>query len=102
ILSRHNSGHIVLLDSHNEYAPAFGDKAEVITPEDLQIPYWLMNFEESVSVMTSGSAQTLDAEAAILKNAIIESKRKYAAANGPLDVVTVDTPVPYRLTDLTR
>ena len=102
ILSRHDSGHVVLLDSHNEYASAFGAKAEVITPEDLQIPYWLMNFEESVTVLTSGSAQTLDVEAAILKNAIIESKRKYAANGGSGESITVDTPVPYRLTDLTR
>jgi DNA helicase HerA-like ATPase len=102
ILSRHNDGHVVLLDSHNEYASAFGEIAELVTPEDLQIPYWLMNFEESLSIMTSGSSETYDVEAAILKNAILESRRKYGG-NGPVtEGVTVDTPVPYRLTDLVR
>jgi DNA helicase HerA-like ATPase len=102
ILSRHAGGHVVLLDSHNEYASAFGDKAELITPEQLQIPYWLMNFEESVAVMTSGSTETVDVEAAILKNAILESRRKYAGNSAAAEGVSVDTPVPYRLTDLVR
>ncbi len=46
VLQSHPHGHVVLLDPHNEYAPAFGDAAEIIRPTDLQMPYWLLNFEE--------------------------------------------------------
>ena len=35
-----------MLDPHNEYAPAFGDRAELLNPGNLKLPYWLLNFEE--------------------------------------------------------
>ena len=50
VLEAHPWGHVVLLDPHNEYSHAFGDAAEVITPENLQLPYWLLNFEELTEV----------------------------------------------------
>lgn len=102
ILERHEFGHVVLLDPHNEYFDAFGDEAEVISPGDLDIPYWLMNFEESAAVMTSGSADTADSEASILRNAIVECKRKFPNQAAGATNITVDAPVPYRLTDLVR
>jgi hypothetical protein len=50
ILDRNPNAHIVLLDPHNEYATAFGARAEVISPRTLQLPLWLLNFEEAVEV----------------------------------------------------
>jgi hypothetical protein len=46
ILRKHGNAHVVILDPHNEYATAFADVAEIITPQNLQLPYWLLNFEE--------------------------------------------------------
>src|SRR5262249_46981570 len=42
ILQHNPAAHIVLLDPHNEYAPAFGDWAEVINQRNMQLPYWLL------------------------------------------------------------
>jgi Mg/Co/Ni transporter MgtE len=39
ILEQHPNAHVVLLDPHNEYPSAFGDIAEIIGPESLQLPY---------------------------------------------------------------
>ena len=50
LLTAHPNGHIVLLDPHGEYAPAFAGMAEIITPQNLQLPYWLLSFEEIVEV----------------------------------------------------
>jgi hypothetical protein len=47
ILDKNPAAHIVLLDPHNEYATAFTDWAEVISPRNMQLPFWLLNFEES-------------------------------------------------------
>ncbi|MGH6882946.1 ATP-binding protein [Hypericibacter sp.] len=102
VLDQNPGGHVVLLDSHNEYATAFGDRAELISPSNLQLPYWLLNFEEIVSVFASRTGDTMEAEHAVLKAAIVESKRKFAGAGKELDYVTVDTPVPYRLGDVLR
>jgi len=41
------NAHVVLLDPHNEYARAFGDRAVTLSPgAGLHLPYWLFNFEE--------------------------------------------------------
>ena len=48
ILEKNPAAHIVLLDPHNEYATAFGDSAEVISPDNMHLPFWLLNFEEIV------------------------------------------------------
>ena len=51
ILEKHPAAHIVLLDPHNEYSTAFGDWAEVISPRNMQLPFWLLTFEEIVEVL---------------------------------------------------
>lgn len=102
ILDANPYGHIVLLDPHNEYGRAFADKAEVITPEDLDLPYWLLNFEELTEVLCSSSGASRDSEAHILKQSIMVAKRDYLGANELAEYLTVDTPVPYRLGALLR
>ena len=51
ILEKNPAAHIVLLDPHNEYATAFSEWAEVISPRNMQLPFWLLNFEEIVEVL---------------------------------------------------
>jgi len=101
ILEHHPQGHIVVLDPHNEYVRAFGDQAEVIGADDLDLPYWVLNFEESASLMTMPSSDTRQQETAILKNAILEARQKYNASRDSA-YITVDTPSPYRIGDVLR
>ncbi len=42
--------HMILLDPHNEYSRAFPDHAKVIDPTMINLPHWLLNFEESVEL----------------------------------------------------
>jgi len=112
LLSAHPNGHVVLLDPHDEYAQAFAGMAEVITPENLQLPYWLLSFEEIVEVLCSRDPIARSREAAILRDAIVEAKREFlstpaagggtpaSAASGAY--LTVDTPTPYRLTTVAQ
>jgi uncharacterized protein len=64
------------------------------------MPYWLMNFEEhcEVFVTTSGSERQMDAD--ILAKCILAAKAKSRAAEG-ITKLTVDSPIPYLLSDLT-
>jgi len=110
ILTRHPAAHIVLLDPHNEYARAFREWAEVISPRNLQFPYWLLNFEEIVEVLIGDRSRKAEAE--ILHELIPIAKARYGSgrhdaanrhlrrpANDP-GRYTVDSPVPYRISDL--
>jgi hypothetical protein len=42
---------LFLLDGHNEYARCFGDRALVLNPRNLKLPFWLFNFEETSAMI---------------------------------------------------
>jgi DNA helicase HerA-like ATPase len=102
ILDDNPSGHVVLLDPHNEYSQAFGERANVITTVDLQLPFWLLNFEELSEVLCSPEPSAREAEMGILKEAIIAAKLSFAGDTDEADYLTVDTPVPFRLSSLVQ
>jgi hypothetical protein len=111
ILEQNEQAHILLLDPHNEYTHCFGASAEVITPDDLQLPFWLLTFEELVEVVLGSMAGRANA-VEILAELIPIAKTRYAANRGrengtmlkrgvgQIGSYTVDTPVPYRVSDL--
>ena len=100
ILGAHPFGHAILLDPHNEYSRAFDGLAEVVTPENLQLPYWLLNFEEMVEVMCSRDDNSRSSEAFILKDAIQLARRGAVEGENEQRHITVDTPTPYPLSAL--
>lgn len=107
VLDENPQAHILLLDPHNEYATAFRDRAEVVNQSNMQLPYWLLTFEELVEVLL-GSLADHRREAEILQELIPLAKARYgrgASQQGlrrcsPEMKVTVDTPVPYRMSEL--
>src|SRR5436305_5272877 len=67
--------HIILIDPHNEYGRAFGRTAEVVNIDNLQLPFWLFDFEEAVGILVrGGTAQEQEAQALILKDAITRAR----------------------------
>lgn len=101
---------IFLLDVHNEYGRCFGDRALVLNPRNLKLPFWLFNFEEIVDVLFGGRAgvpEELDVLAEVIPLAkgiytqYQNSDRLGLKRVDPKQIgFTVDTPVPYRLVDL--
>jgi hypothetical protein len=102
ILTDYPNGHVVLLDPHNEYSQAFGDAAEVLNPDNLQLPYWLLDFEEMCEVMVDRGRSDSEAQVEILSNAVVSAKKKYLGDRADTSHITVDTPVPYNLTELIK
>jgi DNA helicase HerA-like ATPase len=92
--------HVILLDPHNEYRRAFPGSAEVIDPTTLNLPHWLLNFEESVELFVGKTEYVATSQTNILKDAILAARRAFNARGIPAEKITVDTPVPYRLSDL--
>jgi uncharacterized protein len=102
---------IFLVDPHNEYGRCFGDKAQVLTPGNLRLPFWLFNFEEIVDAFFGGRPG-VDEEVQILAEAIPLAKVAYLQYRANADRLvakrretrevgfTADTPVPYRIEDL--
>jgi uncharacterized protein len=93
-------GHIVMIDPHGEYSAAFKTNGALFDVSNLAMPYWLMNFEEhcEVFITTQGSDRQMDAD--VLAKCLLAAKAKSRAAEG-ISKLTVDSPIPYLLSDLT-
>jgi hypothetical protein len=103
ILTDHPNAHIVVLDPHNEYARAFGQLAEVVSVDNLQLPLWLFDFEEAVGALVrGGTAQEQEAQTIILKEAITRARRRHLREDLAAASITVDTPMPFGAVDLLR
>ncbi len=101
VIERNPNAHVMLLDLHSEYASAFKERAEVLSPGNgLYLPYWLFNFEELVEIVI-GSDHNPE-QVKILGEAVLVAKQSYFAKAGLDKFGTVDTPAPYRLSDALR
>ena len=90
---------IVILDPHNEYGAAFSDHSRLSTDDgSLQLPYWLLNLQETISLLIGKTEFVATSQSNIVKSALIAARAAGACCLG-LDQhsITVDSPVPYRL-----
>src|SRR5438045_4627647 len=92
-------GHIVMIDPHGEYSAAFKNCGEIFNVDNLQLPYWLMNFDEHCEVLltTHGAERQRDAD--ILAKCLLAARTKGKDVS-QYGKVTVDSPIPYLLADL--
>ncbi|MDJ0920683.1 MAG: DUF87 domain-containing protein [Henriciella sp.] len=107
IAEKKKNQRILILDPHNEYTSAFGAKANTITADTLDLPFWLLTLEEFSQVIFRGREENHE-ELDILREYIPRAKliyrdgkqkgirRQTVSAGG----ITADTPVPYRLATL--
>jgi DNA helicase HerA-like ATPase len=107
---------IFLVDPHNEYGRCFGDKANVLNPRNLRLPFWLFNFEETVDAFFGGrpgveeEVEILSEIIPLAKGAYLQLRNGGGGNNNSLLTkksretrdfgFTADTPVPYRIEDL--
>lgn len=97
---------VLVLDPHDEFAPAFGNRSVAIGPETLDLPFWLFKFDEFSEVIFRGQPKVLD-EVNVLRDLIGEAKRAFKGNSSPTlgrrkenTSITSDSPVPYRIADL--
>lgn len=111
ILEKMPQAHILLLDVHREYASSFREYGEIVQPDTLNLPFWLLNFEEICEILV-GSHLNREVDTEVLRELIPQAKQRYmgntkrtaASSLRPRETgevsVGVDTPVPYRASDL--
>jgi uncharacterized protein len=101
VIETNPNAHAMLLDPHGEYASAFKERAVALSPGDgLYLPYWLFNFEELVETVIGPDHNAEQTK--ILGEAVIAAKQASLAKVGLDKFGTVDTPVPYRMSDVIR
>ncbi len=92
-------GHIVMIDPHGEYSAAFKNCGEIFNVDNLQLPYWLMNFDEHCEVMLTTHGADRQRDADILAKCLLAARTKGKDVS-QYGKVTVDSPIPYLLADL--
>ena len=92
-------GHVVMIDPHGEYSAAFRKTGQIFDVSNLQMPYWIMNFEEHCEVFLTSEGSERQVDADILSRCLLAARQKSRIAS-QLNKVTVDSPIPYLLSDL--
>jgi uncharacterized protein len=100
------NAHVIILDLHGEYgskdwdpstSPPFpADKVRCIKAADLEIPYWLLTYEELIELLIDPDDPNASVQIAFLRGSVLELKRE---ANGHLNLghITVDSPIYFSL-----
>lgn len=108
------SANAILFDIHGEYSTLIGDNFKhykVAGPLDskssgvLFLPYWLLTYEEMISLMLDRSDSNAPNQAMMFSNAVIEGKRGFLNESGRAAMassITLDSPIPYNLNELLR
>ncbi len=94
-------GHIVMVDPHGEYSAAFRQTGKIFDVSNLDLPYWLLNFEEHCEVLLTSDGNERQVDADILAKCLLKSRQKNRLAD-VMGKITVDSPIPYLLSDLTN
>ena len=77
IMTARENLRILLIDPHNEYAACFEDRAHVVRPGNLRLPYWLFNFDEMQEIIF-GRHRDVEDEVGLLAELIPLAKNEYA------------------------
>jgi DNA helicase HerA-like ATPase len=94
-------GHILMIDPHGEYSAAFRQTGQILDVSNLQMPYWLMNYEEHCEVLLTGSGNERQVDADILAKCLLAARSRSRLAQ-TMGKITVDSPIPYLLSDLSN
>ena len=103
------NAHVIILDLHGEYGSKEWDpstsppfpacKVRCIKASDLEIPYWLLTYEELIELLIDEDDPNASVQIAFLRGSLLELKRE---ANQHLDIghITVDSPIYFPMDEL--
>lgn len=106
------SADAILFDIHGEYTTLQGDNflhLRVAGPNDslgdgvLFLPYWLLTYEEMLSLMLDRSDSNAPNQAMIFSNEVINGKKSFLRDDNKTEMeanITLDSPIPYNLSSL--
>lgn len=94
--------HIVVLDLHGEYARAFPEGVNLINAGNIELPYWVLNFEEFVDLTVDMNEPTAKNQITVLRDSILRARQAWDTRErlGLGGQITADSPVYYELEEL--
>lgn len=94
--------HILLVDLHGEYAAAFPNDTLIIEADKVELPYWLLNFEEFQDLAVDVTEFTAHNQITGLRDALLGARQKSDEDEklGLGNAVTVDSPIYFDLQEM--
>lgn len=111
-IAKLQSSNAVVFDIHGEYEPIIGENIKhfkIAGPSDgvsdgfIYLPYWLLTYEEMISMMIDRSDNNAPKQAMIFSRTVYKCKKDYLISVGKSDIVddiTIDSPTPYDIKTL--
>lgn len=103
------SANAILFDIHGEYTPLnscgfthykIAGPNDIVSEDRLFLPYWLLTYEEMLSMMLDRSDSNAPNQAMLFSSEVLNQKKKHLkkCAHAEMEnVITLDSPVPYDL-----
>ncbi len=101
-IKKYPNTHIIVLDLHGEYAAAFPDSVNIINSDNLELPYWLLNFEEFIELTVDPTEPTAKNQIAVLRDSLMRARQAWDTRErlGLGNLITADSPVYFDLDDM--
>jgi uncharacterized protein len=101
-IKKYPNTHIIVLDLHGEYAAAFPNNVSVIEADKVELPHWLLNFDEFVDLDVDLTEMTAKNQITVLRDAMLRA-RQGTDSDQKLGLgasLTVDSPVFYNIEEM--
>ena len=101
-IAKYPDTHILVIDLHGEYAAAFPNYTQLIEADKVELPYWLLNFEEFQDLAVDITEFTAHNQITGLRDALLIARQDTDKAEklGLGNAVTVDSPIYFDLQEM--
>lgn len=111
-IAKLQSANALLFDIHGEYGPItegnvkhykIAGPTDNLSDDVLFLPYWLLTYEEMMSLMIDRSDNNAPNQAMLFSRTVLEKKKEFLEQSGKGDMVdniTIDSPIPYSMDHL--
>jgi energy-coupling factor transporter ATP-binding protein EcfA2 len=101
-IRKYPDAHIVVLDLHGEYASAFPENVTLIDADKVELPYWLLSFDEFQDLTVDMNEFTAKNQITVLRDALVRAREgtigRERLRKG--ESITADSPVFFQLEDM--
>lgn len=111
-IAKLQSSNAVVFDIHGEYEPIIGRNikhykiagpSDDVGEESIYLPYWLLTYEEMISMMIDRSDNNAPNQAMIFSRTVLKTKKEFLCNIEKSEIaedITIDSPIPYDINSL--
>jgi hypothetical protein len=101
-IRKYPDAHIVVLDLHGEYASAFPENVTLIDADKVELPYWLLSFDEFQDLTVDMNEFSAKNQLTVLRDALVRAREGTVGQDRLRkgERITADSPVFFQLEDM--